>query len=462
MSPNNNRTFLRLRKKFPEFIYEDFTADVRDNVLYLEYHFVMGEHSFRPRLSIPLYNWSVKPLEAGLIRNLAFHIGMVEMISYWKSTCSPNIIIKPYRLTAEQENWWKKLFYQGLGEFLYVNQIKTTEENLLSFSSDFQRRPVIGGYRLKHSTGLIIPVGGGKDSLVSLSLMGKVKNDTLALAINPGKATLDSVKAAGYEDNFFQINRTLDPLLLSLNKKGFLNGHTPFSALVAFVSILTAAITGNSLIALSNESSANEPTIPGTNINHQYSKSVEFEKDFRNYVLKYITPDIHYFSLLRPLNELQIASLFARNPSFYKVFRSCNVGSKSNSWCCNCPKCLFTFIMLSCFIPDYIMKEIFGENLLEKESLLPLLEQLSGLASEKPFECIGTVDEVNSALRELSKNYTHIRLPVLLKHHFDRTREIVFSPVKEQIKSWDANHHLTPDFEQLLKQALGISAESNT
>lgn len=462
MSYNNNRTFLRLRKKFPEFIYEDFLADVRGDVLYLEYHFIMGEYNFRPRLSVPLNEWSVKPMEAGLIRNLAFHIGMVEMISYWKTTCAPTIFIKPYRLLPEQEAWWKKLFYQGLGEFLYVNQIKVSEEDLFSFSSDPQCRPVIGGYRLNQSSGMIIPVGGGKDSLVSLYLMGKMGNDKMALAINPGKATLDSVKAAGYEDSFFQIKRTLDPLLLSLNAKGFLNGHTPFSALVAFVSILTAAISGNTFIALSNESSANEPTIPGTNINHQYSKSIEFEQDFRNYVLKYISPDLQYFSLLRPLNELQIAALFARNPAFYSVFRSCNVGSKTNSWCCNCPKCLFTFIMLSCFIPEHTMQEIFGENLLEKGSLIPLLEQLSGLAREKPFECIGTIDEVNSALRNLSQNYNQRHLPILLKYHLDRTREIVFSPVKEQIKSWDEDHHLTPAFEQLLKQSLGIVTELNS
>lgn len=41
-------------------------------------------------------------------------------------------------------------------------------------------------------------------------------------------------------------------------------------------------------VILSNESSANEPNVKGTKINHQYSKTVEFENDFRNYEMEYI------------------------------------------------------------------------------------------------------------------------------------------------------------------------------
>lgn len=107
-----------------------------------------------------------------------------------------------------------------------------------------------------------------------------------------------------------------------------MNGHTPFSAIVAFLSFYTAYLIGAEHIVLSNESSANEGNLSGASVNHQYSKSFAFEHDFQQYAHKNLMPDIHYFSLLRPFNELQIAKYFAALPQYHAVFRSCNAGSK--------------------------------------------------------------------------------------------------------------------------------------
>ena len=60
-----------------------------------------------------------------VIRNLLFHLGMVELVSYWKATCSPEVIVKPHHLDEWQAGWWKKLYFNGLGEFFYINKIET-------------------------------------------------------------------------------------------------------------------------------------------------------------------------------------------------------------------------------------------------------------------------------------------------------------------------------------------------
>jgi len=455
MSKNNQYTFKRLRQKFPVFGYEGFHWDVSGNALNITYHFALGnKHQFFPKYNIPLKDWNIDKLSGAFINNLVFNIGMVEMISYWKTSCSPKIFIKPYRLNSIEQNWWRKLFFHGLGEFLFLNEIQTTEKKFVSFLFENGARRVPRNFQLDHHQKVLIPIGGGKDSLTSLDILAQNPMEKVAFAINPGQATLDSVKIAGLENSFFVVNRTIDPLLLELNKQGFLNGHTPFSALLAFVSLLAASITGSGYIALSNESSANEPTIPGTEINHQYSKSYGFEKDFRSFVTRFITKDINYFSLLRPLNEIQIASIFSGNSEFLRVFKSCNVGSKTNSWCCNCPKCLFTYIMLSAFVDAKTLMEVFGENLLEKESLIPLLDQLSGLADEKPFECIGTIEEVNSALGSVAMKFTEDNMPVLLRYHRERTSAIKFSSVGEQLNFWNWECSINSLFEDLIKQSL--------
>ena len=250
----------------------------------------------------------------------------------------------------------------------------------------------------------LIPVGGGKDSVVTLEML-RDEMPVIPLIVNPRGATIDCVKAAGYTmDDVAVINRTLDPTMLRLNQEGFLNGHTPFSALLAFISILIGFGTGSKYIALSNESSANESTVPGTDINHQYSKSIEFERDFREYVAMHLNEEIQYFSFLRPLSEMQIASFFSRCEAYHGVFKSCNAGSKTDSWCGKCPKCLFTWIILSPFLSKEKLTAIFGKDLMADASLQPIFEELNGTAAVKPFECVGTVEEVRACMEAVGGN----------------------------------------------------------
>ncbi len=453
--PGQNKKFEQLRHQYPVFTYEEFSWSMKGDTLLFNFHFNLGNrYDFYPGHSIDLKNWSINLPDDEILDNLVFHIGMAELVSYWKAACSPTVLVKPYRLKPAQRTWWKKLYFQGLGEFFHVNKIETNMHDFMSFAFEKNTNPAPGAFSHDLDDTFLIPVGGGKDSVVTLSILGKDTQTSAAMVINQRDATINCIRTAGLNKNTYEVKRTIDPILLDLNEKGFLNGHTPFSSLLAFVSALAAVITGKKHIALSNESSANEATIPGTNINHQYSKSFEFEQDFRSYLYEFISPDINYFSFLRPLNELQIGALFSRNTEYFDVFKSCNVGSKTDTWCCNCPKCLFTFIMLSPFIEKGVMENIFGENLFENEKLEKTLYQLAGLTPEKPFECVGTINEVNSALAHLCKSKTYQPLPVLLKKYKKATSGINFTPLKEQLSYWNGFHSLNPVFEKLLKEWL--------
>jgi len=152
-------------------------------------------------------------------------------------------------------------------------------------------------------------------------------------------------------------------------------------------------------------------------INHQYSKTFEFEKNFRDYLHKYICPKINYFSFLRPINELQIAKLFSVQKKHLFSFRSCNRGSKNNSWCCECSKCLFTYIILSPYIEQKTLEKVFGKNILDDKNVLGIFNELIGITTNKPFECIGTIDEVNTALNMTIQNRQTSELEYLLKYY---------------------------------------------
>lgn len=394
------KTYETCRETFPVFCYKNYTVNDTEEELQVTYHFeVPGLSAFDPTWRFPKKDAASLHIEENrTLQEMIFGLGMVELVSYWKIACPPKVVVSAGPLSEEQIRWWKDLYYLGLGEFFYTNGIEADPDTFMELTSD---APAFSGDDMPSSTkgGCLIPIGGGKDSACTIEMLKKSGHTLKTYIINPRGATLETVKAAGLSmDDSIHAKRTLDARMIQLNKEGYLNGHTPFSALVAFSSLITAYIHGLKYIALSNESSANESTVAGSTVNHQYSKSFKFEEDFNNYERKFIGSGIHYFSMLRPLSEFQIAKYFAKATAYHDIFRSCNAGSKQDIWCGHCPKCLFVFLILSPFLSHARLTEIFGTDMLNDPSMQDDFEKLIGMQSEKPFECVGSRDEVNAAI----------------------------------------------------------------
>jgi len=451
-----NSDFVEFRKEFPVFTYESFDYKLTDGGISFSFHFHIGDKwHFHLASEIDFQQVPfLKSVPEVEIENLVFHIGLIELISYWKPTCSPSVVIKPFKLSDDQIKWWKKLWYNGLGEFFYVNSIQTSVRDFLWITSG-EKELSSFEFNAANKLSTLVPIGGGKDSPVTLELIKNGGRNVIPLIINPRGATLNTVKMSGLPmDAFVSVKRSIDPVLLEMNSKGFLNGHTPFSAMLAFYTLLIARMTGVYDIALSNESSANESTVPGTDVNHQYSKSFEFEQDFRKYYLQYLSEHFNYFSFLRPLTELQIAELFSRMTAYHAVFRSCNAGSKEDIWCGQCPKCLFANIILSPFISPDKLKEIFGINMYENKSLKTAFDELTGVSPVKPFECVGTVSEVNEAIQlAIQRFYSDpVSMPYLLSV-YEKPHEITDA---NSLNSWNSEHNLLPEYEKILRDVSGI------
>lgn len=442
----NKEKFLNFRKEYPNFYYRKFQVIDNKNNFELIFTFeIPGLAVFEPKTTID--KKFIVNSDYNYISYMAFNIGLVELISYWKCTCSPNVIIEAGNLDSYQIEWFRKLYFYGLGEFFYVNGIDTNIKEFMNITSVGEK---INIPALEyHGAGNLIAIGGGKDSVVSLELLKDM--DNTCFMVNPKVPGIECVKAAGYGD-YLIVKRTIDHNLLELNKQGFLNGHTPFSAILAFVSYLCAYLLNKKYIVLSNEGSANEATVIGTKINHQYSKTYEFENDFNEYAYQYLNINIKYFSFLRCLSELQIAMLFANYKKYHKLFKSCNVGSKQIPWvwCGNCPKCLFVYIILSPFLTKKEMIEIFGNDLYEREELLHTFIELLGYAETKPFECVGTYGEVRYAVSLCINKYKD-NLPFLLQYYKNN-----YPLALEHRYETDYNelNNLDDDFVKIIKEEL--------
>lgn len=453
---NRTADFNHFRETYPEFHYHSYKIIETSEAINLEFYFeIPGLAEFHPRLSLKKKTLALKSIDAPIVQNLAFHIGLVELISYWKSSCAPRVIIHCGQLNAAQIAWWKKLYFYGLGEMFYTNGITTDQDNFMQIKC-LESAPKLGEYSAIRDTsdGYIVLIGGGKDSIVTLETLPLDHQRDYCMIVNPKPVTRACAELAGFDDTrVIEVLRTIDPELLRLNSEGFINGHTPFSTMLAFVSYFIAYLTGRKYVAVSNESSANESNVCGAKINHQYSKSFEFEQDFDSYADKYLKAPVQYFSFLRPLNELQIAKIFARLEKYHSVFKSCNVGSKGETWvwCGHCAKCLFAFTILAPYLyPDKLV-QIFSKDLFIDETLLETFKELCGKGANKPFDCVGTFEEVNFAVSQTIVNLRQAgrELPFLLQYYADNYQLADLSD--DLAMHYNLDHNLTSDQDKALR-----------
>ena len=443
---DKSHDFNELRKKYGSFVFSGYETEYEDGQLKVRFKYtISGLESFVTKWTFPVTCPEKENSE--ILERLLFSLGMVEGISYYKCTCAEDFEVPFSMLDERQRLWWEKLIWLGLGEFRYINDIKAERESFVRVASPLRNdcTPLHDPFEY---SGVLVPVGGGKDSVVSLELLRGEK--VIAYTVNCSEAEKSCINACDHCISHLEVRRVLDKKILEMNEKGFLNGHIPFSAVLAFSAVVTAYLNGIKYIALSNENSANESTVKDSDVNHQYSKSYEFEKDFTEYIKGLTDSDIHYFSLLRPLSELQIASLFSKYKQYHKVFRSCNKGSKQGIWCCDCPKCMFVYIILSPFLSDDELTGIFGENLFDKESMDLYLRELCGIEENKPFECVGTRAEVMACLGEFVKKGRKSLLT-------ERYREFILQNApdpKVLLGAWNDENNVPGDFIDVIRTAV--------
>lgn len=455
-----------LRKKYPRFIYKDYSWQVSGRNLDISFDFsIPPDIKFHPKVNIKNIDKNqIKRIGDSALNNLVFNLGLIELLSYCKATCSPEIIIESGYLNEEQISWWKDLINRGMGQFFYENKINFTKPSFLKIiPRKFMQFP---RYERELAGKIMIPLGGGKDSIVTLEKLKRAKKKIICFSLNPNDVVNQIIKKLGCDDAVI-VERTIDKKLLELNRKGFLNGHTPFSTYLAFLSSLLAVIFDTKYIAFSNERSSNEGNVKylGKVINHQYSKSFDFEQKFRRYSKKYLVKDLEYFSFLRPLYEIQIAKLFSKYPKYFNIFLSCNEAFKtysgirepSRKWCGQCPKCLFVFMILYPFIEKKQLIKIFGKNLFENKNLLPLMMELIGEKKFKPFECVGTKKESLAALYLSWKKENRADDKSFLLKYFEKNILPKYPNLERESKnimnSWNEQNNLSKKFRALLRRA---------
>ncbi|MBQ1531374.1 MAG: hypothetical protein IIZ57_04440 [Solobacterium sp.] len=445
-----------LRKRHPVFYYHDYEIIEEENEIQVRFDFeIEGLSYFNPSFLLrkPADSDGIAELE--LFREAAFSLGLAELVSYWKLTCAPTVVIEAGYLEEEQIRWWKKLYFNGLRDFFRTNGILTDAESFMdlrSAGSSIGGRPDIRTYH-----GNLIPVGGGRDSFVSMEVLSSMKQENHAFVINYVMSAIHSAEAAGYRgDRLIVAERTLDARMLDFNKQGYLNGTTPFNALTAFAAYLTAVVWGKKYICLSIEAGSDEDDGDDA-LSQMYSKTIGFEKDFHSYTETYLSRMISCFSLLRPLSELQITGIFSNYRQYHRVFRSCNVGAKTETWCAHCGRCLYVGVMLSAFLDDEQLNAIFGRDMLNDPDMMSLFEQQTGMCEGQPQGLPGSSrEEINTAVCMSVKAHQKAgkELPLLYRQYISTPNYEYYRDRTGILKAWNDDNLVPEEYRKLVREKL--------
>lgn len=380
-------------------------------------------------------------------------LSLVAGVSYYKAAVPRRAVIESGPVTRAELEFLRTLYLHGLGEFAYKNDLDLSDRP--QFEATVRERAPVTADVSRRS---LVAVGGGKDSCVSIESL-RVEGDVLLAAVNRMRPVVDVMAASGLPS--VHVDRKISPELLRINGQGALNGHVPVTAIVSLSLVVTALIHRCDAVVMSNERSASVGNVEhnGRVVNHQYSKSFEAESALASIVRNSVVSNLDYFSLLRPLSELEIARRFSKMTRYHDVFTSCNAAFRIDEsrrierWCNDCPKCRFVYLALAPFMERERLVDIFGHDILDDASQASGFDELIGWDAHKPFECVGEVEESIGALLMLTDDARWADAAIVERFR-DRLMPVLTIPPEARVHPFTMSpEHLIPTrFEGALRE----------
>jgi hypothetical protein len=202
------------------------------------------------------------------------HLHIAAGTSYYKAAAPRRVVVENTGLLPSEREFHRHLYDDGLRELAVTNGLDVPLPVRIEAGRAEPRPPPPA--RSDRSGGLLVPIGGGKDSMVLIEAL-KPFGPRL-FAVNPHPLVLELARRSGLD--LVAVRRRLSPRLGELSAAGGLNGHVPITAIISLIAVVGSFLYGYDTIAMAVERSASEETVvvDGVPVNHQYSKSLEFEQ----------------------------------------------------------------------------------------------------------------------------------------------------------------------------------------
>ncbi len=427
-----------------------------------------------------------------ILNNFLFSLSIAIWISYYKAYPTNKLVVETGFLSTDDILFWQKFYKNWLWEFLYRNNLNSYDYFCFKNSSEKYFKKI----NFISSEKSLLPIGWWKDSIVSLKILEELWKEFTPIIFWKTDTIKENCLKVLWKKEIL-IKRKIDENLFKLNEKGYYNWHVPITWIISFALLVTAYIYDYKYIILSNEKSANvwNLSIWDLEVNHQWSKSLDFEQELSKYIERNLSSDIKYFSLLRWMYEINIAKMFSlKGKEYFKVFSSCNWNFKINKnwkqdikdykknwennisinvrnsesiqrtwisevdrllrssqwqmvqnltsndyslipnhWCKSCPKCAFVYSILRPFLSYDETLEIWWKELYEEKYLESLFRELLWIQWIKPFECVWEEKEVILAMNMLLNQFKKDwkKIPYILE---------IFA---KEVKNWFVDSYYT-------------------
>lgn len=366
------------------------------NVISINYE-AKGE-TYQIQVTFPeCYSSELEGLPTLVKSQLFTLLGLAYTPFLYKLSDFSEVEVRTASLDAESVGFFESFLRGGLGEFRYLQGLDPSRRIKLIATLDEGINPI----SVSPSDDLLMLNGGGKDTIVAAEMLKEAEQPFTWLSIRPNPTRRKVIALSGVPEAL-EVFYELDPKI-NLNKV-YKWGHLPHTSVVLSIGLIVAILRKSRYVAAGNEHSANFGNViyKGFDVNHQYTKSFEFERGFQRFVSRRVVSDISVFSILRPYGDLQLAWMFSRHDEYFSHFISCNrgIGRGEGEWCKECPKCAFMALALFPFVGPDGVRAVFGENVLERPAIRRHILQLVN-GRIKPWECVGTKEECRLALRLL-------------------------------------------------------------
>ena len=374
--------------------------DVTDDTLIG--HYELDHHTFTETVTFE----NVGSLQSPAIIAVAQLWYLIAGLSYYKAGAAKEIDVGSTPLGIKGRALLHAALHDGLGEFAVHNDIPLDDVVIVG-GADFTHDETI-----VDSSRVLIPFGGGIDSVVTVAELAGIVERTLFI-VSPSRGRFapleETAEVTGLD--VVRATRTIDAQIIN-NDAQFLSGHVPVTAMVTLLAVIGALASGRGGVAMSNEHSSSQPNLRWreADINHQWSKSWDAEQLIADAIRERIGNDFVVASYLRDRSELWVAKVFSQLANYHHVFRSCNRAFnqvrelRASGWCGTCDKCLFVNLVLAPFLSRRALREIFSSEPLSDPDRVEQLRILIGIGLDhKPFECVGDPDESAVALTAVSE-----------------------------------------------------------
>ena len=305
---------------------------------------------------------------------------------------------------------WQTIFHKVWGVWRHHNDIVDYVGPTVPESQrPTQARPA-QPVRLDAPEKLLKLCGGGKDSLVSAKLLERagIRYDAMIYShdiYGPAQRQHDLIDgmlrhtAARARHRAWVYDTGLDSPAARVYPEYGVKNILAAETVSSYWTALPIALQHNyTRVALGVTKSTDEHNLvwdkTGEEINYLWGMSTEAERLLHDYIRAELVADARFFHLLRPIYDVVVFNLLAKDSAAVPSTHSC---AQQKPWCCRCPKCIYVWMHLVAYLDEGVVDQMFDKNLFDMPENRLFIRKMMGLEGYKPSDCMGTVSETQVA-----------------------------------------------------------------